>query len=333
MPTGTHDDAPGGPDHPGEQADAAPGAADRALRADCENCFALCCVALWLTASADFALTKPAGTPCRNLHADNRCGIHARLRTSGFGGCATYDCFGAGQHVSQVTFGGRDWRTDPETAAQMFDVFPTVRALNELRWYLTEALALPTSGPVREQLRTALARTEQLTESTPAQLQALDVAAHRDDVNALLVRAGDLARAAVRGPRADHRGADLIGARLAGADLRAASLRGALMIGADLRRADLTGADLTGATLNGARLGAADLGGSLFLTQAQVDSAQGDAATVLPATLSRPGHWAESAAAAASSDGGGGGGRGDGARGARSGRGRSGAAGTPGKRR
>ena len=76
------------------------------LRADCERCFGLCCVALPFAVSADFALDKPAGTPCPNLRGDHRCGIHAKLRPSGFTGCTVYDCFGAGQRVSQVTFGG-----------------------------------------------------------------------------------------------------------------------------------------------------------------------------------------------------------------------------------
>ena len=86
------------------------------LRADCTRCFALCCVAPAFAASADFALDKPAGQPCPNLQQDLRCGIHAELRPRGFPGCTAYDCFGAGQQVSQVTFGGRDWRGAPATA-------------------------------------------------------------------------------------------------------------------------------------------------------------------------------------------------------------------------
>jgi hypothetical protein len=121
----------------------APGGGGLSLRADCERCFALCCVAPAFSASADFAISKPAGQPCPNLQPDFRCSIHDRLRPRGFGGCTAYDCFGAGQQVAQVTFGGRDWRQAPEIAAQMFDVFGIVRQLHELLWYLTEALTLP----------------------------------------------------------------------------------------------------------------------------------------------------------------------------------------------
>jgi hypothetical protein len=68
------------------------------LRADCANCFGLCCTALRFQASASFAIDKPAGTPCPNLLDDFRCGIHQHLRAEGFSGCTVWDCFGAGQH-------------------------------------------------------------------------------------------------------------------------------------------------------------------------------------------------------------------------------------------
>ncbi|MGP4004773.1 pentapeptide repeat-containing protein [Streptomyces sp. 8N706] len=261
------------------------------LRADCARCFGLCCVALPFAASADFAVGKEAGQPCANLRADFRCGIHARLREQGFPGCTVFDCFGAGQKVSQSTFGGRDWRQEPHTARQMFEVFPVMRGLHELLWYLTEALELPPARPLHRDLRRALKETERLTHGSAEALAELDVAAVRQDVNALLLRVGELVRATVPGRTRNHRGADLVGARLAGANLRGATLRGACLIAADLQRADLRTADLIGADLRDADLSGADLTGSIFLTQAQLNAAKGDATTKLPRTLDRPAHW------------------------------------------
>ncbi|MFJ1967936.1 pentapeptide repeat-containing protein [Streptomyces sp. NPDC087903] len=263
-----------------------------ALRGDCEQCFGLCCVALPFAASADFAIGKPAGKPCQNLQGDHRCGIHTKLRQKGFAGCTVYDCFGAGQKVSQVTFGGQDWRTGPpEQVRRMSEVFPAVRHLHELLWYLTEALTLSAARPVHADLRRALEKTERLTRGTPEELVALDVGAHRQEVNELLLRTSELARAGTRGRRKDRRGADLMGARLRGADLRGASLRGAYLIAADLRGADLRGADLIGADLRDADLTDADLTGALFLTQPQVNAARGGAGTRLPESVTRPAHW------------------------------------------
>ncbi|MFF5896770.1 pentapeptide repeat-containing protein [Streptomyces argenteolus] len=268
---------------------------DRAdLRADCANCFGLCCVALTLTASADFAMDKDAGTPCPHLADDFRCGIHTRLRSAGFSGCTVYDCFGAGQKVSQDTCSGRDWRSDAQAAQEMFQVFPVMRQLHELLWYLTEALALPAASPVAAELREALAATERLTRRPAGELAEFDVSAHRGEVAPLLLRAAELQRATLpRRTKRSHRGADLIGARLSGADLRGAELRGAYLIAADLRGADLRCAELIGADLRDADLSDADLTGAIYLTQAQLNAAKGNAATRLPPSLTRPGHWAE----------------------------------------
>jgi hypothetical protein len=229
--------------------------------------------------------------PCRNLLADFRCGIHAGLRRHGFAGCTVFDCFGAGQKVSQQTFAGRDWRRDPELARRMFEVFPVMRRLHELLWYLDEAVAMPSAEPIRPDLRRAYDEVDRLTGGEPGELADLDVRAVRERVNVLLLRASSLARAGVPGRRKDRRGADLIGAKLKGADLRGADLRGAYLIAADLRGADLRAADLIGADLRDADLRGADLTGSIFLTQPQLDSARGDAATGLPPALRRPAHW------------------------------------------
>ncbi len=261
------------------------------LRADCERCCGLCCVVPTFAASADFAIDKPAGRPCPNLEADFRCSIHDHLRRRGFPGCTAYDCFGAGQQVTEVTFGGRDWRRAPETAVRMFEAFGTVRGLHELCWYLLETLELPAAEPLRGELDRALDRVEHHRCDDAETLLALDLRGHRRDVGALLARVSRLARAGARHAGLDLTGNDLVGADFGGADLRGASLRGACLIGADLRGADLRTADLLGADLRGADLCGADLATGLFLTQPQINAAKGDAATVLPPPVTAPAHW------------------------------------------
>jgi hypothetical protein len=265
------------------------------LRADCARCFGLCCVAPAFAASADFAISKAAGQPCPNLDAGFACSIHDRLRQRGFAGCTVYDCFGAGQKVAQVTFGGQDWREMPGIAQPMFAVFAVVRQLHELLWYLSEALTLEPARPVYAELRPALEETERLSRLGPDALTDLDVNAYRRGINALLLRASELTRAEARRQAslagADLRGADLIAKDLRKSDLRGASLRGAYLLGANLAGVDLTVADLTGADLRGADLRGADLSGSLFVTQSQLDAATGNAATRLPSLLTAPSHW------------------------------------------
>jgi hypothetical protein len=239
----------------------------RELRADCGRCAGLCCVAPAFAKSSDFAINKPAGQPCRNLRDDFRCGIHDKLPAKGFPGCVVFDCFGAGQHVTQHTFGGRDWRSTPGIAGQMFAILPVMRQLHELLWYVTKALELPAARRIHARLAETRDETIALSNGTPAELLALDLDAYRGKVNPLLQKASALARARVNG--ADHRGANLVGRRMRGADLRGASFRGALLIGADLRDADLRLADFTGADLRGTDLRGANLTGVLFLTDSQ----------------------------------------------------------------
>ncbi|MEV4131913.1 pentapeptide repeat-containing protein [Dactylosporangium sp. NPDC049742] len=263
------------------------------MRADCANCFGLCCVAPAFARSADFAIDKPAGHACPNLGATFGCGIHTDLRQRGFAGCTVYDCFGAGQKVAQVTFAGRDWRQDPGSAPLMFDVFATMRHLHELLWYLSEARDLPAAAPVHADLDAALSTIRGLTDLPAADLAAVDVDAHRTRVVPLLRRAGELARAEHQRGRQPFQGRHLVGKDLRRTDLRGADLRGAVAVGADLRGSDLSGADVTGADLRGADLRGADLRRTLFLIQSQLDAARGDATTRLPAALTRPGHWTE----------------------------------------
>jgi uncharacterized protein YjbI with pentapeptide repeats len=245
------------------------------LAADCSQCFALCCTTLELTVSSDFAIDKPAGTPCPQLDRRLGCRIHPVLRQKGYSGCTVYDCFGAGQQVSQVTFGGRDWRTDREVAAMVVDVFPIVRVLHELRWHVRAA------GLDETEL-------EQLSLGSAAELVALDLDEVWDRTDALLLEVAER----LRGGGPDLRAQMLVGADLAGRDLTGASLRGARMVSADLSAAVLCRADVTGADLRRADIRGADLSEALFLTQAQVDSASGDVGTLLPHRLKRPLHWA-----------------------------------------
>jgi len=263
----------------------------RVLHADCTQCLGLCCVAPAFTVSADFAISKPAGVPCPNLGADLRCGIHPRLRAEGFAGCAVFDCFGAGQRVSQELFADTDWRTAPDLAPAMFATFAVVRQLHELLWHLSEALELPAARPLHAALRAAYLQTDALAAVPAVAGGAPDIAAHRQAVAGLLREASDCARRWAPGPGLDRRGADLIGQDLRAIDLRGADLRGALLIGADLRGADLTLADCTGADLRAAKVAGADLRDTLFVTQAQLDAAMGDRGTRLPPRRTRPAHW------------------------------------------
>lgn len=268
---------------------------EKKLRADCENCFGLCCVALPYAKSADFAFNKEGGIPCQNLNSGYRCDIHENLRKKGFPGCTVYECFGAGQKVSHITYTGKSWRENPKIAGEMFNVFPIMQQLHEMLNYLHEALEREETKDIHHDLLVMFEETEKLTHLSPKFLLELDVPSHRSIVNELLLRTSELVRgqdpAKSNKSKGQHRGKSFFGAKLKGANFHGADLRGAFFIAADLCNADLRYTDLIGADLRDADLSGADLTGSIFLTQAQVNSSKGDVKTKLPATLSPPRHW------------------------------------------
>ncbi|WP_310551823.1 pentapeptide repeat-containing protein [Paenibacillus glufosinatiresistens] len=287
------------------------------LRPDCERCLGLCCAALPFARSADFAFDKMAGAPCPHLTAECRCGIHAELRERGMKGCTVYECFGAGQKLTQVTYKGRSWQDHPEQREEMFAVFTVLQQLHEMLALLTEA-GWRAEGLLAEEAAAERERLALLAELAPAELLALAIGPLRVQVGGLLRRVSAEVRAragagremsgpphrrsgaaAARGAAGGKRpggggsaaGRDRIGAKLRGADMAGADLRGTLLIAADLRGANLRSADLLGADLRDADLRGADLRGALFLTQPQLNAARGDGAVRLPEHLRRPDHW------------------------------------------
>jgi hypothetical protein len=165
------------------------------LKPDCEHCCGLCCVAPGFSRSPDFAIDKGPGERCPNLTTEFRCGIHDRLRVEGFRGCVAYDCFGAGQKVTQITFNGQNWRQSPLIAAQMFEVFGVMRQLHALLVYLSQALTLRRARPLQGELRRKLDELEGYARESAGALLRLDVASHKREVDDLLLRVSDLVRA------------------------------------------------------------------------------------------------------------------------------------------
>lgn len=272
-------------------------ATDReSLRPDCGNCFALCCTALGFSRTADFAIDKPAGTPCRNLGPDFSCTIHDSLTPRGFRGCITFDCFGAGQYVAQDLFHGISWKAKPETAKHMFAAFKVVRQLHEMLWYLAEASSRTFDPDTAHLVDSIRMEIEEVTADARGVL-SVDLSDMHARVRAVLMEVSEEVRSAYLATGDDHLdgtlvpGADLMGMQMKGASLCGADLRGAYLIAADLRGCNLSGTDVLGADFRDARLEGADLSQTLYLTQAQLNSASGNAQTLLPVELVRPSHW------------------------------------------
>jgi hypothetical protein len=179
----------------------------------------------------------------------------------------------------------------------MFAVFKVVRQLHEMLWYLAEAMQRtfdPELAAAADHLSDRIAAAAQGDAST---VLAADVETLHGEVRALLVEVSEEARASYGAEDQQtvdgglQPGADLMGANLANQRLCGADLRGAYLIGANLKNSDLTAVDLLGADLRGAQLHGADLSKALYLTQPQINAAEGAPTTLLPTRLTRPAHW------------------------------------------
>ncbi|NLW90568.1 MAG: pentapeptide repeat-containing protein [Syntrophomonadaceae bacterium] len=274
-----------------------PGDNSPSLKADCSNCCGICCVALYFSSSEGFPQDKKTGDPCRHLQPDSRCAIYSKLQEQELKGCMAFDCFGAGQKVTTVSFAGLDWRKSSELAQAMFDVFLIMRHLHEMQWYLSDALRQSSARPIYRDLQDMLKETEEVTLLSPSEIIGLDMDALRGRVNKLLLITSELVRTNTFGAAREmtkkkmRRGALLMGADLRKHDLRGANLRGSCLIAADFRGADLTAADLIGADFRDTDIRGTNLSRSLFFTQSQVNAARGDHSTRLPEGLEYPRWW------------------------------------------
>ena len=235
-------------------------------------------------AASGFGIDKPGGTPCPHLATDDRCSIHSTLREDGWPGCSVFECFGAGQRVSQVTYGGVSWR-EQDNLPEMAAVLSVMRLLHEMLAHLGEVGRRTPAGDAAA-LETEIVH---LSAASPTELLSVDLDDLQRRVGGVLDAAAARLRTGPPGPSYRHE--DLAGRDLRRWMLRDADLRGALLIRADLRGQDLGRTDLLGADLRDADLRGADLRDVLFLGQPQLNGARGDALTSVPGHLRRPGHW------------------------------------------
>jgi uncharacterized protein YjbI with pentapeptide repeats len=271
------------------------------LKPQCEKCFGLCCVALYFSAQDGFPADKAAGTPCQNLDADFRCKIHEQLGAKGLKGCTAYECFGAGQQVSQVTFAGKSWRQEPSSAKSIFEAFLIMQQLHEICWYLTEAQSFSLSllSPINEEITKLLQETERVTRSDAQALMKFDLSAHHKKVGALLRKISTNIRMEISKENkipfsmnnANKSTTDYFGKDLRKKDLRCKDLHSSCLIAANLEGCDLTGTDFLGADFRDTNIKRADLSKSIFLTQSQINTTKGSRDTKLPSQLYQPEQW------------------------------------------
>ncbi len=117
--------------------------------------------------SESFAIDKAAGEECPNLGTQDKCRIFDSRTKLGFAGCVSYNCFGAGQRVTQEIFNGKSWRENSQLKQQMGSALSVLRRIHEQLSLLRSSKTLPLSLEERnsvEALENELSRNEKWTE-------------------------------------------------------------------------------------------------------------------------------------------------------------------------
>lgn len=260
------------------------------MKSDCSKCSGLCCTALFFSKIDGFPNDKTPGQPCVNLLKDYRCKIHSQLEKQKMKGCIGYDCFGAGQQVTQVIYQGQTWNEIPNQSAEIFDVFIIVFQLYQIRYYLIEAMSIISAKPFKKNIQCLIEENIKMCHYPPNRILSLDLEQYRNRSNTILKQVCRLLQQSIH---SEHKKvpANLFGGNFKGQDMSGADLSSKLLIAANFERCRFHGTVFLGADTRDTNFNNADLSEAVFLTQGQVNSAKGNRNTKLPYHLDYPSTW------------------------------------------
>lgn len=260
-------------------------------RIHCECCSGLCCVALYFAKSDGFPKDKKAGTACKNLQADYKCRIHSQLSEQGLKGCMAYDCFGAGQFITRQMKTSPNWLTIfPKVAEQAFNSFLVVMRVHQTLWYLSQCLILHVPQLEKEKAKALIAEGNKLLEKPLDRLSVLDTQPFTEKSNVYLKHICTFFKSCF--PDSNKVSSkNYIGKNMKRKNLTGKDFSMSLLIAANLEQADLYGANFLGSDIRDVNIRNTDLSQCLFLTQIQINGANGNNKTLLPPYLHRPVRW------------------------------------------
>lgn len=260
------------------------------LKVDCEKCSGLCCTALFFSKMDGFPENKVAGKPCRQLQNNYSCKIHSELKERNMKGCIGYDCFGAGQHVTQYIYKGKTWQTSKEQAKEIFDVFVIISQLYQIRYFLEESKIIITAKELWSDIQSLIDENEDLCNSTPHTILDIDIEMYRSKVNNILKKVCGCITNCFK--NSDNKGlTEFLGKNFKKRDMSGLDLSTKLLIAANFDSCIFNGTIFLGADTRDTNFSNADLREAVFLTQGHINSAKGNLNTKLPPHLDYPVTW------------------------------------------
>ena len=205
-------------------------------------------------------------------------------------GCIGYDCFGAGQQVTQIIYQGQTWRDMPNLATEIFDVFIMVFKLYQIRYYLTEAMLLIPAQPLKNSVQSLIEENIKICQDQPGNILSFDLEQYRHRANHILKQVCKLLPQSIHS-EGKKVPANFLGGNFKGQDMSGADLSAKLLIAANFEKSLFNGTLFLGADTRDTNFKNADLSEAVFLTQGQVNSAKGNRQTKLPYHLDYPVTW------------------------------------------
>lgn len=261
----------------------------RHMKGDCSQCSGLCCTALFFSQMDGFPKDKRAGKPCLHLRSDFRCEIHQDLARKNMKGCIGYDCFGAGQHVTQVIYQGKTWQSLPQQAQEIFDVFIIVFHLYQIRFFLEESLSHINHQQLCNELHILKTENINICQSTSHEILTFDWQNYNRRSHQTLQKVCEFIHKTSHFQQKCP--TNLLGKNFKGKDLSGMDLSTKLLIATHFEECQFQKTIFLGADTRDTHFDNADLSGALFLTQAQINAAKGNRQTKLPAHLDYPDTW------------------------------------------
>ncbi|MGG7165748.1 pentapeptide repeat-containing protein [Clostridium ihumii] len=260
------------------------------LKVNCSKCSGLCCTALFFSKIDGFPENKVAGKPCINLKDDYYCKIHNELEKRNMKGCIGYDCFGAGQHVTQGIYKGETWKTLQEHSQEIFDVFIIVFQLYQIRYFLEESMIVISAKELWSDIQKLINENKTICNATPQSIINFDIESYRNRVNIILKQVSSFILKCFKN-KGNSKLTDFLGRSFKKRDMSGLDLSMKLLIASNFDSCIFDGTIFLGADTRDTNFSNADLRESVFLTQGQINSAKGNKNTKLPKHLKYPITW------------------------------------------
>lgn len=260
------------------------------FKSDCSKCSGLCCTALFFSKMDGFPEDKIAGKPCINLQKDFKCKIHTELEKNKMKGCIGYDCFGAGQHVTQMIFRGQTWQDTPTQSKEIYDVFVVVFQLYQIRYFLAEALMICKTKSLSDEISNLITENEAMCNDSPKDILEIDIDSYRDRANRLIKQVCRMFLDSL-GNKDKKCPSDFLGKNFKNKDMSGYDFSVRLLIAANFEGCVFDGTIFLGADTRDTDFSNADLSKALFISQGQINAARGNRNTKLPKHLHYPVTW------------------------------------------